>query len=162
MIRASLLATLAFLIPAGHAAAQEPDADTNRRWEVSILDDWAALRWAIPDTDDAGVTYACDLRSGVVRALFYTADQPPQARLKPWPAKLEIRSGSLRLSAPAEGQIDDLTEGTVIEAKLPLNAPVLTAFAKTGALTLSAYGETSDAPPAPVADVAKFLEACRP
>lgn len=162
MIRVPLAAALALLVTTGAAQAQEPDVTDTRRWEVSILDDWAALRWAIPDTDDAAVTYACDLRSGEVRVLFYTADQPPEAKPKPWSAKLDMRSGSLRLSADAEAQVDELTDGTVIEAKLPLNAPILAAFAKTGAMTLSAYGERSDAPSAPTADIKTFLKACRP
>lgn len=162
MIRASLSAALVLLVTTGVAQAQEPDVADARRWEVSILDDWAALRWAIPDTDDAGVTYACDLRSSVVRVLFYTAGQPREAKPRPWPTKLDMRSGSLHLSAKAEAQVDELTEGTVIEAQLPLNAPILAAFAKTGALTLSAYGETSGAPPAPTADIETFLKACRP
>ena len=60
----------------------------------------------------------------------------------------------------AEGSAEEEFGGTFLTATIPLTSPVVQAFAATGRLSLTSFGETHAPPPAPLDQVAALLKVC--
>lgn len=79
----------------------------------------------------------------------------------PWPGTVVFASGGLSASLRGLIQADGATGASVATAEISTEAPVMSAFAKTGQISLTAQGETLTPPPAPANVLRKFLGPCR-
>lgn len=83
-------------------------------------------------------------------------------RPAPWPTRVTVASGQHRAALSGQAHHDDAREASFVTADFPMGGPVLSAFARSGQFTASAFGETTDTPRAPPELVSQFIEACRP
>lgn len=131
------------------------------------------LYFAIPDSDDVSVTFHCDAGEGVVRILTFVdhaiaVGNPREdgkwldakGRPEPWPAKMTLASGGVTVSVAAQARSDEMSGGSTVEARLPVTAPVLAAFRKTGSFNTLAFGQTQALSGAPGKDVEALLRDC--
>jgi len=141
-------------------------------WRLSVDGDGASLTNAIPDSDDAATMLQCRSGEGTVTVYLFlerrVADHLMDAqwvdragRPSPWSTRLTVVSGAVTGTFPAQANPDEQSGGTEVEAVLPASAPVLAAFARTGAIRLSAYGERVKDPPIPAAKAAALMRVCR-
>jgi hypothetical protein len=78
----------------------------------------------------------------------------------PWPASVVFASADA--AATLRGQAHGGEEGgAAVTTEISTLAPVIKAFGKTGAITLTALGETASPTPAKPGMVRKFLGACK-
>jgi hypothetical protein len=113
--------------------------------------DGPKLAFGPPDSE-AVVMLTCAPHSGEVTVSFF-AD--PKVRTR----TLHLRSGdaALRLAVDASPTVfDDLA----MEAKLPIQAPLLASFARTGQFAIGA-GSATQLPAADPRIVRRFVERCR-
>jgi hypothetical protein len=78
----------------------------------------------------------------------------------PWPASMAFASAdaTATLRGQAHGGED---AGTAVTTEISTAAPVIKAFGKTGAITLTALSETMSPAPAKPGMIRKFLGACK-
>jgi hypothetical protein len=159
---------LAPMFPAGPVAAAPKPAATPTappmKWTLSVGKDGSVdlQNW---DGDDAGESFSCQRGKGVVRVNFFAdpksglpkTDTP---RAGTWKGKLTVRSGAAVATYPAKVDDDENNGGNNVWAQMPVTAPFLVAWGRTGRFTLSAYGDTSTDSPVPVAKAAKLLKLC--
>ncbi|MGH6998209.1 MAG: hypothetical protein ACREEO_08435 [Phenylobacterium sp.] len=169
MKSAAALALALFATAACSASAQDP----NRVWSVETPKDAEAwLRYGLPDTDDQPIAFSCARGSGQVRV---SADLAVRLGVRkvgetwvdkagvraPWPMSVAMASEGASLTLRGQGHSNDITDGTLVLTEFSTRAPLAAAFRKTGAISLTAAGETVRPPPAPKGAVRKFLGACK-
>ncbi len=167
----ALLISIACIAAAGPALAQ-PD---ERQWTLTLGDDLAQLGWAIPESDDGGPSFSCSPGDGMVKVsqlvTHRIATETPTAdgnwvdakgRPAPWPGELTLASGGVRETYPAIVQPEEMYGGSFVEAEIGPETPVLAAFARTGVIVLTSFGESEKPPAAPTAKVRALLAACLP
>lgn len=167
----ALLIAIACTAIAAPALAQ-PD---ERRWTLHIDDSLAQLTWAIPDSDDAGPSFSCSPGDGMVKVTqlveHRVATEQPTAdgtwvdakgRPPPWPGELRLTSGKVSETYAALVQPEEMYGGSFVEAEAFPETPIFEAFAKTGVIVLTSFGESDKPPPAPRASVRALLHACLP
>jgi hypothetical protein len=133
------------------------------------------LYYAVPASDDVTVSFHCDAGEGVVRVLTFVdkafALEAPrddgvwvdaEGRPEPWPGAMTLKSGGVTVTTEAEIRSDAMSGGSVVEARIPPTAPVLSAFLRTGAFSAVAYGETESLQGAPKEKIAALLRDCAP
>ncbi|WP_374533585.1 hypothetical protein [Phenylobacterium sp.] len=147
--------------------------DAQRVWSVETPKDAeAALRFGTPATDDQPIAFSCARKSGQVRVAASLSAQlgvqqaggawVDKAGLRePWPMSVVLTSQGAALNLRGAGRVNEITGGTTATAEFSTLAPFAAAFRKSGAVTLSAAGETLAPPPAPKSQVRKFLGACK-
>jgi hypothetical protein len=85
-------------------------------------------------------------------------------RPEPWPTTLTLSSQSVSAAFPATATDDHDTDppgfGVYVEADVPARGPVMQAFARTGYLTLAAYGLVQRPVKATTAAAAHFISLC--
>lgn len=139
------------------------------------------LAYATPDSDDAGVTLYCQAGEGVIHTLMFVktrlaTDEPradgtwvdAKGRPAPWKGVLKLSAqhdaGGMLMVGAAELQArvtpDEMSGGSMLEGLAPPSAAVFQSFAKSGRITLSAFGETQSPPPAPTDKIEALLTAC--
>lgn len=162
-----IVAAVTLLLVAAPAAAQDKAV-----WNLSVDDQGATLFYAIPETDDGGPSFMCQAHSGTVSAILFVerrlAERVTDAGAwvdalgnpEPWPGELKIASGAVTDTFPAAVNADEMNGGSMVEASLPLDSPVILAFGKTGQIKLTSFDESSTAPAAPTAKVRDLLKAC--
>lgn len=164
-MRSLFLACVALPFLAAPAMAKQP-------WRLEIDGDGANLTNAIPNSDEAATMLQCQGGEGVITVYLFIdrriADHlqgaewvDRQGRSPPWNTRLLVTSGKLTASIPAKGNPDEESGGTEIEATIPANAAVMAAFARTGAVRFTAYGEVVRDPPIPASKAAGLMRVCR-
>ena len=161
-MRRILLTLLLALSPA--AAMASPV-----RWTLTVDGDGAVL--SDGEGDDASVRLSCMPEPGKLHV--YVQLQHREAvklrgeawvnaagRPAPWRTPLNLRSGTASAVMSAEADDNEDSGGTDVYADLPTGGPVLSAFARSGALTLVAYGETVKVGPVAPAKAARLLRVC--
>lgn len=78
----------------------------------------------------------------------------------PWTVTVHVASGAVAADVPGKANADEMNGGSEIDFALPATAPTAQAFATSGALKLTALGETPKIPPAPAALAARFVKSC--
>ncbi|MGA0603061.1 hypothetical protein ACO2Q3_20305 [Caulobacter sp. KR2-114] len=78
----------------------------------------------------------------------------------PWAVTVHAASGAAAADIAGKANADQMNGGSEIDLVLPAASPVAQAFAASGALKLTAFGETPKLPPAPAALAAKFVKSC--
>lgn len=163
------------LILAGFAATPAFAQSDVRHWTLNIDDDLAQLSWAIPESDDGGPSFSCSPGEGMVKVVQLVqrrlATDAPTAdgtwvdaagRPAPWPGLLTLTSGKLTHSYAAVVHPEEMYGGSIVEAEIGPETPVLEAFGRTGVIALSSFGERETPPRAPAAKVRALLNACLP
>ena len=162
-IRSGALALAAIAAISTNAAAQGHPPGWNTVLAESLLT-------FIADPDDQlGPNVGCALPGVGVSVMHWThrrpagnpAPAPPEVGGEDgWPVQLTLVSSSVQETVTAWGV--PLRDGTtVLTADLPSNHPLVTAFAATGDLTLTALGETRTTTRAPRAMVRRMVAECR-
>lgn len=125
------LAAVAALALAGPASAQEPGVRS--QWTTLTEDNGRYLTLAQPDAEEADLQLRCSSRrAGTVSFRVWglnPGDGPP-------PRSVTVASGSTRATAAMTFRPDELTADG-FDGSLPLNSPVLAAFARNGRLSFS-------------------------
>ena len=161
-----VLACVALPFLASPALAAKPP------WRLVVDGDGASLTNAIPDSDDAATMLQCRTAEGTVTVYLFletrVADHLKGAewvdkagRTAPWSARLTVTSGGVTGAFPAKANPDEQSGGTEVEATIPASAPVMAAFARTGAIHFTAFGERVKEPPIPAAKAAGLMRVCR-
>jgi hypothetical protein len=87
-------------------------------------------------------------------------------RKEPWPAPLTLASGATTAVFPAtatdDHDVDPPGFGVYVEADVPASSAVAQAFARSGSLSLGAYGLTERPVKASVAMASRFVARCAP
>ena len=166
MIRAL---ALAFLLAAGPAAAQDDTAV----WMLITEGPGAYLAYGVPDSDDGRIALHCGDGAGKVTVLAPVSHRVDsrldesqvwrdmRGRPEPWPVTVTLASGKTKAQVEGAAHPDEMNGGSTIEADLDVASPVMKAFAASGRLSVSAYDETVEEPPAPRRDVEILLRTCR-
>lgn len=168
------LAALAALALPAAALAQ----DDRPAWWLNGGGDAAMLGYSIPESDDAGPMLTCDRSTrnpetaGKVSVTIFV-DHRIAARLAgenwvdgrgrpaPWAAMIKITAAGVVAEYPALAHPDEMNGGSQITALVPVGAPVLAEFARTGRIRFESFGEIDNPPIAPVAKVAGLMRVCR-
>lgn len=167
----ALLITIACTALAAPAFAQ-PD---ERLWNLHIDDDLAQLSWAIPDSDDGGPSFSCSPGDGMVKVSQLVThrvatDQPTaegtwvdaKGRPAPWPGELRLTSGQVSETYSALVHPEEMYDGSIVQAEAFPETPIFEAFAESGVIVLTSFGESEAPPPAPRASIRALLNACLP
>ena len=170
------------LIALGFAALlTSPAAAQKAAWSYVDTGESVALTYAIPDSDDGGPSFHCTRGEGFVHILFFVehriaTDMPREdgvwvdkkGKPSPWKGVLGVQSsyggGAIKVvqdaGLAAEVTPDEMSGGSMLEAKVKPTAALLSAFSQGGVIKMSAYGETATPPPAPTDKVQALLKAC--
>ena len=159
------LAALLALVPAVAAAPPLPAA-----WSVDTPKDApATLIYGPPSAPSLG--FACVRKSGQVTVRLVLARKIADRRAgntwvdaagipAPWPVSVAFASADAATTLRGQAEASDLATGTAVSTEISTAAPVLKAFGKTGAITLTALSETATPEAAKPGMVRKFLGAC--
>jgi hypothetical protein len=142
------------------AAAAPVSAASSPSWWLSVTGKTEILTDVPPDSDDTGTTFNCAIGEKVVH-VFITLDRRLHgAGDPPWRVPMTVASGATSASFKAKATPDEETGGTDLEAVIPASAPVVAAFARTGAIRLSSSGETIKTSRVPTTKAARLVRAC--
>jgi hypothetical protein len=83
-------------------------------------------------------------------------------RPAPWPVRVTVVSGQHRAALSGQAHHDEARQASFVTADFPMGGPVLSAFSRSGRFAASAFGETTDTPPASPELVSQFIQACQP
>jgi hypothetical protein len=140
-------------------------------WGLTVAKDEALLTYADSSGEDAATSLRCTPHSGKIRVTMFLEHRQADhlmgaewvdkaGRRAPWKTNLSVASGDVNDSFPAAVNADEMNGGSQLDAAIPTASPVVAAFAKTGAIRLSAYGETVKDPKVPAAKAAGLVKAC--
>jgi hypothetical protein len=159
------IVALLALVPAVAAAQPLPAA-----WSVETPKDApATLIYGPPAAPSLG--FACVRKTGQITVRLLVARRLADHRTgdvwfdaagiaAPWPASVAFASADA--GATLRGQaLGTEGPGTAVTTEISTAAPVIKAFGKTGAITVTALSETATPAPAKPGMVRKFLGACR-
>lgn len=173
-----LLPFLIATLIASTAVAQGPQGyvmQEQRYWDLTIDDREATLNWQILGVlDEEGPIFFCKPGEGVVHVWMFPKHRIAAREMRadgewvdamgkaaPWPARLDLRANrTIGVVLPAIVTPDAMSGDSMVKAFLPTASPVLRTFGETGVIMLTAFGEAQAPPPAPIAKVKAFLEAC--
>jgi len=161
LTRAALIALLvAAPLPVFAADDEEPPAPA---WTFSHEDGVTMLLFGVPAEWEGSPNYlSCKDHSGKVEVEVWADHQVnPNDEGGQETTRITVRSGPVEKVFQAQAQDEEMNGGAEVTATLAADEPVLAQFARTGVIKLTAYGASTDMPPAKVADAAKLLQACR-
>lgn len=158
---APALALIAILAAATPAAARSP-------WRLT--DDGGPMLVA-GDGEDMTASLRCKPHAGRIDVEFLVernlADHQvgdswadKAGHKAPWAVTVHAVSGAAAADLPGKANADQMNGGSEIDVSLSAASPVAQAFAASGALKLTAFGETPKLPAAPAALAAKFVKSC--
>ncbi|HEX5377298.1 MAG TPA: hypothetical protein VFW47_01915 [Phenylobacterium sp.] len=165
-MRIAFVLALAALSPTVAPAQGLPAA-----WSVETPKDApATLVYGAPGAPVLG--FACVRRTGQVTTRLLIARKLADHRVgevwvdaagvaAPWPASVAFASGVASSTLRGQAEAGELPDVTAVSTEISTAAPVIKAFAKTGALTLTSLSETVSPAPARPGMVRKFLGACK-
>ena len=128
-----------------------------RIWNLDQTDQEAFLVFGVPETDDVGVSFWCNLQSGIVK--FYVPETDPDLKLA------DSVSFELAVAAktyPLKGKTSVNEEaGTIsLETELKTSDPVFSDLQEANHFSVK-VGASSNTFPLGEADFASLLEACK-
>jgi hypothetical protein len=140
-------------------------------WRLTVAKDEALLTYADGSGEDATTSLRCAPHSGRIRVTMFLEHRQADhlrgaewvdkaGRQAPWKTNLSVASGDVNDSFPAAVNADEMNGGSQLDAAIPAASPVMTDFAKTGAIRFTAYGETVRQPKVPAAKAAGLVKAC--
>ena len=143
---------LACLLPlAAHAAGGA--------WRLTVDGDGAVLKGPAIGPEHAVTTLQCAGGEGDVEISTFLYHPPTSAHGEV--GRLNLRSGQVVMSVPAEITPDDESGGAMLDGKAPASSTVMRAFARTGVLTLLAGDQRIIVVHATPARAARLLRVCR-
>lgn len=166
MIKSAVLMLLPIL-----ALAPSASAVAKAHWSLTSTDEGPFLTVGEPDGESPVTSLRCKPRSGRIEITLFPEHQVP-AQLKgetwvdksgkpaPWTTTVHVASGAVSADAPGKTNRDEMNGGSEVELTLPASSPVIQAFAKTGAIKFTSYGESPHDPPVTPAMAAKLVKAC--
>ena len=173
-ITALASAAMATLMAASFVLAAAPALAATSPWTWSHDAGVPSLA-AGSQTDGSSVTsLRCRPRSGELEVIFWIASDPAArkdahgywvdaktGRPAPWFVTARATSGGAVLDDP-KGEVDDesLSHNFEVQLTVPTASPVAQAFARTGAVSFSLYGQSTNDPPAPMPLVARLMKVC--
>lgn len=155
------LALIAIVAGAAPAAARSPWRLTNDAGPL-LVDG---------DGEDMTASLRCKPHAGRIDVMFLVnhdlADHlvgdtwaDKAGRKAPWAVTVHVASGAATSDLAGKANADEMNGGSEIDASLPSSSPVAQAFAASGALKLSAFGQTARLPAVPAVLAAKFVKSC--
>ena len=145
-----LFCTACLLLPPGLAVAQE------REWFFDVGDTEAYLVFGVPETDDAGISFWCPLRSGEIRIFL---PETPKHLAAGASSAVSIRSGGETFSYSAMVETNEEAGSTSAEARTDTADTLFSMLQQEDRFTLTVGGEATVIPLAG-ADVAALLRVC--
>jgi hypothetical protein len=151
------------------AAAATPAIAARSPWHLGSDDGGPML--SAGEGEDVTASLHCKAHAGRIEAMFLVehavADHlqgstwmDKAGHKAPWAVTVHAVSGAIAADIPGKANADEMNGGSEINFSVPATAPVAQAFAASGALKLTAFGETPKIPPAPAAIAAKFVKSC--
>ncbi|HWA62229.1 MAG TPA: hypothetical protein VG939_12690 [Caulobacteraceae bacterium] len=163
-MRPALPLIAALILAAGPAAAGP--------WRLHVDGDGANLTNGDSSGEDAATSLQCQGGEGKVTVYLFL-DHRVADHLKgsdwvdkaghpaPWKTPVLVVSGAVAGDFAGEVNADEMNGGSSVEVVIPAASPVMAAFAKTGAIRFSAYGEAVKDAPIPAAKAAGLMRVCR-
>ncbi len=151
--------------------AQASPAMAKAHWSLTSTDEGPFLTVGEPDGESPVTALRCKPHSGKIQVTLFPEHHVP-ATLKgeawvdkagkpaPWATVVHLASGAVTADAPAKTNPDEMNGGSEVELTLPAASPVMQAFAKTGAIKFTAYGESPHDPPVTPAMAGKLVKTC--
>ena len=121
------------------------------------------LIYGVDESDDTPLILRCGLRKGVARLETDVDAPPPSPRAKSWPGVIKLKSGSVAAAVKAKVSANEESGGDWAEGDVPLGAPILDAFRRSGRLTVVNGGaqQAFDAKSAAeLSAIGSFFQAC--
>jgi hypothetical protein len=126
-------------------------------WTLSVTRQSVMLSDADDSGEDAATTLQCKPKSGRITVHFFLEKRVSDTVKA---GTLTVKSGAVSAQFAARATPEEMYGGNEIEATVPADAPVVAAFAKTGVLRLTAWGETARGGAIPLAKAAGLVKAC--
>ena len=147
------------------AAATAPAAPDGHVWSFWQTEEGSHLSYAVPESDDTANYFVCQTGTGTLQASVW-ADHAipgePSAEARTEMTQLTLVSGATSRSYEAVAEGEEMYGGAQVTAmNVGLNDPVIREFARTGAIQMKAYGETTKMPAVKLSDVKQLLDACK-
>jgi len=158
------LALAVLALGAGPALAKSP-------WRLTIDADGPYLTVGDAESESPVTSLHCKPHEGRIGATLFV-ERRVADRLKgdtwvdkagrpyPWPTTVRVVSGAVSADVAAKTSPDEMNGGSEVDLFLSPTAPVVLAFAKTGALKFTAWGETTKDPTVPPAMAARLVKGC--
>ena len=83
-----------------------------------------------------------------------------QGRPGPWPATITVRSGALTAQIAGHVEYDDIGDAIEVDVTIPNGSPMLAQIARTGQITVSAFGSSPGFARVPMPMLTRFLTYC--
>jgi len=146
------------LIAVPPIAATAPTAPTPHwKWALTVSADGVSIGEA---DDDEGNSISCDLPAKKLINFHFHIDNLTLGN-NPTKTQMTVASGTAKVTLRSDADPNNNAGGSDVIAAVPAGSPVVTNFAATGALTMSALGHTSSSPAVPKAMAAKLVKLCR-
>jgi hypothetical protein len=144
--------TLAAIVGLSACATYDAASDT-RGWFFHTDGAEAKLAYGTPQSDDAPLMLMCTGRSGQV-TLSQSAVRPGDG--------VTLASSGRRSTFYGETEADQLNGGLIVSAVAPVDAPVLSAFRRSGDLAIEENGRRARLLATPVerAQIQQFFQTC--
>jgi hypothetical protein len=118
-----------------------------------------------------GLGFACVRKSGQITVRLLVSRRLADHRAgdvwidaagiaEPWPAGVTFAAADATTTVRGQAHGTEAPGGTAVTTEISTAAPVIKAFGKTGAISLTALSETASPAPAKPGMVRKFLGAC--
>jgi hypothetical protein len=163
----------ATLLAAGLSVLAAPPALAAGHWTYSNSPDGPFMTVGEADGESPVTNLHCKPHAGRIEATLFVFRNPGFHQKKgaedwldkagkppPWATTVHVASGAVTLEVPAKTDPDEMNGDWELELALPTASPLVQAFAKTGALRFTAYGESPKDPPIAPAMAAKLVKAC--
>ncbi len=151
------------------AAAATPAIAARSPWHLGSDDGGPML--SAGEGEDVTASLHCKAHAGRIEAMFLVehavADHlqgstwmDKAGHKAPWAVTVHAVSGAVAADIPGKANADEMNGGSEINFSVPVAAPVAQAFARTGAVSFSLYGQSTNDPPAPMPLVARLMKVC--
>ena len=145
-----IFATL-LVLATTHAQSQE------RQWNFDQTDSEAYLVFGVPETDDVGVSFWCELQSGAIK--FYVPQTDPKLKLTEV-APLDVDVGSKLYRFIGRSSISETDGKASIEVEIKTTDPIFADFQEANKFSVKA-GSKSHIFPLNEVDFTGLLSVCR-
>lgn len=153
------------------ALAAAGDAQAKSPWRLTIDADGPYLTVGDAESESPVTSLHCKPHEGRIGVTLFVerrvADRlkgdtwvDKASRPYPWPTTVRVVSGAVSADVAAKTNPDEMNGGSEVDLVLSPTAPVVLAFAKTGALKFTAWGETTKDPAVPPAMAARLVKGC--
>lgn len=141
---------IALITTLSAALAQE------RQWSLDASDREAYLVFGVPDTDDVGLSFWCEIGTGKI-SIFEPISHATLKRDKK--IRIVLAMGENKFNIVAKASTTPDSRSASLEALVAVDGTVMQAASKAQAISVSAFGHKSSYPMFD-ADVAGLLRVC--